>query len=150
MAYKTYRSQAKKLHLLAQERFFIDIAEAAGFIDRDTVKKVYNAMLFVLYRELRLKGAIRFPQLCDFRLLLAKGRRIKTHYMKTAVIKPDHHQLRISPMYTVKKYFKALDENGSDKILDPYKKILEMDNDGTLRTKRKELADNFLGSTMLN
>lgn len=123
MAWKVYRKDAKKLKLLNQEQFFWAVAEAAGYADRDTVKKVYDAIQFVMYKELRQKGAIRFPALFDVRLNLSRGKRIKNHNMPTAMMKPPHHQVRVSPIYTVRRFFKAYDAANPGVIFDPAERI---------------------------
>jgi len=43
--------------------------------------------------------------------------------MATAIMKPPHHQVRISPIYTVRKYFKAYDAANPGVIFDPAERI---------------------------
>lgn len=120
MGWRPYRAAKKALGLLTEKEFFQATAEQAGYLDPELVKRVYNAMLRVIIIELKTKGALRLPQLCDFHLLLAKGKRIKNYKMKVAMIKPDHHQLRIRPMYTIRRIIKGWDLDGEGgRILDP-------------------------------
>lgn len=123
MPFKVYRDAAKKLRLLTQSEFFRDVSLAAGGIDEDTTKRVYNGMLQVLYRELREKGALRFPALCDFRMVLGRPRFIKNHMMAEGVYKGEHNQMRINPIYTIRKYFKEFDRLHPGVILDPSERM---------------------------
>jgi len=88
-------------------------------MDPDTVRKVYNGMLQVLYSEIRMKGAVTLPALAHFHLLLSRPKRIRNNHMETSVMKPAAHQVRIAPVLAVREYFKALDERLDGEILDP-------------------------------
>lgn len=123
------------MKLLSQDQFFNDVAAASGYVDPNTVKLVYNGMLAIIYRELRDKGAIRLPALCDFHMRLAKGRTIRNHNMKEAIYKPAHHQIRIRTLPTVRKYFKMLDEQNPGVDFDPAERIKK---DPTIIPRRKK------------
>lgn len=109
--------------MLSEKEFFDALSAASGYMEPETVRKVYNGMLVVLYKELRERGAVRLPALADFHLLYSKPKRIRNHHMDTSVVKPAAHQVRIAPVQAVRDYFKALDERLGGKILDPRKKL---------------------------
>jgi len=123
MAYKVYRKEKRKLGLLTEKQFFEDVAVQAGYMDEAVIRHVYNAMSDILFRELRTRGALRFPRLCDFHLMLSKGKRIQNYKMAQPMYKPPHHQLRIRPMYTIKKYFKEIDINNPGVMFDPVERL---------------------------
>jgi len=92
-------------------------------METDTVKRVYNAMLQIIYTELRHKGAVRLPALCDFELVLSRPKVIRNRYMDTSVFKEAFHQVRINPIQVVRDYFKALDANNKGVVFDPAEKL---------------------------
>lgn len=118
-----YRQKARHLKLLTEAQFFKAIADASGYIDEATAKRVYMGMLSVLYRELRTKGAIRFPALCDFHMVWAKPRKIFSWRMKEHIMKDWHHQLHIRPVKVVRQYFKEWEAANPGVILDPAEKL---------------------------
>ena len=123
---KRFRAASKELGLLSEKNFFIQVGNNAGYIDPLFAKRVYNAMLDIVYKELREKGAIRFPQLCDFYLVRTRPKRMRNHNMVNAIIIPPHNQIKIRPMYSVRRYFKALSDNNPDLILDPTIRMNEL------------------------
>ena len=108
---------------MTEKQFFQEVANLSGYLDADLVKRVYNGMIDVLYRELREKGAIRFPQLCDFHFVRVPEKMVVNHKMFAPIIVPTHHVLHIRPMYTVKRYFKAYDQSHPDAVLDPQERM---------------------------
>ena len=123
MAERGYRQARTELRLLTERQFFQEVANSSGYLDPDLVKRVYNGMIDILYRELREKGSIRFPQLCDFHLTKRKGRVFKNHFMPMGKYKPDYYSLRMRPVFTVKRYFKAYTESNPDKPHDPRERM---------------------------
>lgn len=120
---KAYLHEKKALGILDTEEFFVQLAMASGTMDQDTVRKVYNGMLQVLYTELRNKGHVRLPALCDFQLLLSRPKAIRNRHMGQTVLKDAFHQVRIRPLEVVRHYFKALDEGSQGRIFDPAEKL---------------------------
>lgn len=120
---KPYLGKKKPLGLLNESEFFELLSAASGYLDPETVRRVYNGMLQVIYTELRSKGAVRLPALCDFHLLLSRPKRIKNHRMENSIVKPASHQVRIRPVGAVRAYFKALDEHLQGAVLDPAEKV---------------------------
>lgn len=118
-----YRHARKALKLLTETQFFQAVADSAGYVDTDIVKRIYNGMIDVTYRELREKGSVRFPQLCDFHLLKTNGKWIKNHRMPLGMWKPPWYKLHIRAMYSVKRYFKAFTESHPETPHDPREKM---------------------------
>lgn len=125
--------------------FFKELAKESGSLDEDTVKRVYNGMLSLIYKELRTRGAVRLPALCDVYLIKVGQRVIHSWRMKTSLYKPEHHEVHLRLLHTVKKYFKALEESNPDAVLDPGERLERLDVDGTLREKRLKLMDKKFG-----
>jgi len=76
-------------------------------------------MLDVLHRELREKGAIRFPHLCDFHLKRRIGRVFKNYHMPQGVYKPGFYSVAMRATYSVKRYFKNFSFDNPGKSLGP-------------------------------
>lgn len=124
MAEHGYRQARTKLRLLTERQFFQEVANASGYLDADLVKRVYNGMIDVLYREIREKGAVRFPQLCDFHLSKRAPRVYRNHLNPTGIYKPAAYSLKMRPVFTVKRYFKRYTEDNPTKPHDPRERMI--------------------------
>lgn len=120
---KKYLARKKELGLLSESEFFDRVAQASGYVDPETVKRIYNGMLTVMYDEVRTRGAVRFPALCDFHLVFTKEKRIRNRHMNSTTVKPAFHQLRIAPIDAVREYFAEFSERNKGVPLDPGQRL---------------------------
>ncbi len=121
-----FRAARKELGLLTDSEFFREVGNRAGYLDPEFVKRVYNGMLDVLYAEMRTKGALRFPQLCDFYITQTEPRYRQNNHMVVPKLSPSIYQVRVVPMYSVRRYFRALSDTNPGLDLDPRRRIAKM------------------------
>ena len=120
MINKSVTKEAKsKSGQITEREFFEKLVEKSGYMDPTQVKRVYFAMKDIIFDQLKMKGGIELPELCDIYLSRAKPRIIKNRFMVSAVKKPGHHQVRIIPKWSMKEYFKTLELFYEGKSFDP-------------------------------
>jgi hypothetical protein len=101
---RIWDSEVKGLGLLSESQFFQALSEASGYMDVGSAKKVYIALLAIIHRELRTKGAIRLPNLLDINVLTV-NERIMTKYGRK-----NHKEVRARISRGLHDYFKELEE----------------------------------------
>ncbi len=118
-----FRDKSKELGLLTQEEFFRDVAFATRYLDREDVRTVYKAILAIVWREIKAKGTIRLPSLCDIYLRQRPTMRCAGKYIPGTVVVQAHHNLSFSTLESVRVYVKKLEQENPGKLFDPAKRI---------------------------
>lgn len=113
------RKAKKGAYFLTEDEFFEDLVEFSGYADPETVKRVYNGMILLIFRELKIRGGISLPQLAEVFLSQAKERRIHNRNMAQAIVIPPHHQVRMVAKRPMKKFFKAFCAMNAGRAFDP-------------------------------
>lgn len=122
MKRKTVTKEAKKLAgAISEDEFFEKLSAGAGYVDPVSAKNVYDSLKNLILSELKAKGVIELPGLCDIQLTLGKEKIIQNRFMASPQVKPAAHQVRMIPSAGMKQYFKVFDAFSAGKVLDPRK-----------------------------
>lgn len=97
----------KQRKLSSKETFFNDLAIETGYMDIESVRQVYYAMVKMLTRELRLNNNTRLPDFGDF--VLMKHCERKTFNVNTGKyhLLPMRNVLKFEVHHNLKKYFNS-------------------------------------------
>lgn len=105
--------------IISEAEFYEKLVERSGYVDPTVVKRVYHGLLEVIFGELKAKGGVVMPGLCDIYLSMAKPRVIKNRNMPVPVVMDAHHQLRMVPLRSVKERFRVLEAFSVGRVFDP-------------------------------
>jgi nucleoid DNA-binding protein len=95
-------------NLLTNTEFFEKLSAESGYMDIESVKRVYYGMIRLASRELRLKNYFRLPDWGDFSVILHAGRTaLNVNSLKVSVLPPTK-VVKYEPDYKLKNYFKNL------------------------------------------
>jgi len=94
-----------------KEEFFKLLANEAGWLDKDTAKKVYYAILRILGRQLKNTHKSELPDLGEFYLNLYGTHYFKDLHTGEKQLAPPVLTMRFTPDYKLKEYFKKITKN---------------------------------------
>lgn len=115
--------EMKKSGLLDEDRFFQLLSEKCNYIDKETAKTFYMAMVKVVVSDLRTNGICRLPHLGDMAIMKQKPRSVLAGTVRK--IMQEMYVLKFFPKEALRIYFSKLDESfGGKQKLDPREKIL--------------------------
>lgn len=118
--------ELKKSGLLEEDRFFQLLSERCNYIDKDTTKVFYMALVKLVVSELRTNGIARLPHLGDMALVKQAPRSVLAGKMRKII--EGVYTLKFYPKESLRIYFTKLNLSfeGTRK-LDPREKVLNQD-----------------------
>lgn len=120
------RRELKKSGIFDEDRFFRLLSERCNYIDKETAKTFYMALVKLIVSELRANGVIRLPHLGDMALVKNAPRSVLVG--KSRVIKEGMYVLKFYVTDVLKAYFSKLNASfGWDQKMDPRQKVLKHD-----------------------
>ena len=120
------RRELKKSGILDEDRFFQLLSERCNYIDKDTSKVYYMALVKLITSELRTNGIVRLPHIGDFALVKQNPKIVWTGKVRRRI--DAAYALKFYVKEALRIYFNKLNElSTEDQKLDPRQKILEQD-----------------------
>jgi nucleoid DNA-binding protein len=113
--------EIKKTGVLDDKKFYQDISKRCNYVNEDTVKEFYMALVRTVTAGLRENGIIRLPHLGDMALVRQKDKMGISGQKKKFI--EGAHMLKFYPDYAIKGYFSELVKS-SNRKLDPSEKLL--------------------------
>ena len=89
-------------------KFFDELVAASGYMDKDSVKRVYYGLVKLLSRELRVNSHVKMPDWGIFSLVLQAQRKVMNIHTKQAHILDNKKLVKYEADYKLKDYFKNL------------------------------------------
>lgn len=119
-------SEIKKTGILKEDRFYKLVSSKANYVNEDTIKIFYMALVKTITNELREYGVVRLPHLGDIALVKQKDR--VGIVGRTKQLVKGAHMLKFYFNRELKEYFnKFAISKGEDVVLDPRAKVLGKD-----------------------
>lgn len=102
------RRELKKQGLLNEDDFFIKLQANCNFVDEETVRRFYMAVVKTITKELKDHSVARLPHLGDFALVPQKPKTLltgKVRQFRSAVV------LKFYPKAAWRQYFSSIENN---------------------------------------
>jgi len=115
--------EIKKTGVLDEKRFYKLLAERCNYVDDETVKMFYLALVKTISAELRQNGMVRLPHVGDFALIKQKDKLGLVGRSQRMV--RGSYMLKFYAKRNFSDYFKKIYESNNESVeMDPNSKIL--------------------------